>query len=159
MLIIRERTAFALKINSTSILFLTCLLLASDRDASVRTAYADCVLRLNPEAVSLSLQQTSDMSMVVADCLEGDPVSLAIFLVLHNETGDFTSTGTVRPLPCQPHLCLICVCVVQVLGWARGILKVWRKQQLIAGYWYTIDIPVAEHFSEFRSGSRVKLYT
>lgn len=115
---------------------LTCLLLAGDRDTSVRTAHTNGVLSLDPKAVSLALHQTSDVGVLIGHGLEGDPVSLALFLVLHDEAGDFTSTCAVRPLPCQPHLCLLCISVVQVLGWARRILKVSRKGQLIADYWW-----------------------
>lgn len=102
-------------------MFLTCLLLAGDRDAGVRTAHANGVLSLDPESVSLALLQTSDVGVVVADCLEGDPVSLAFFLVLHDKASDFTSACAVGPLPCQPHLGLVCISVVQVFGWARRI--------------------------------------
>lgn len=100
---------------------LTCLLLAGDRDASVRTAHTNGILSLDPKAVSLALLKTGDVGMVVAHGLESDPVSLAFFLVLYNEASDFTSTSAVRPLPCQPHLRFVCISVVQVLGWARRI--------------------------------------
>lgn len=102
-------------------MFLTCFLLAGDRDTGVRTAHTDGILRLNPEAISLALHQSGDVGVVVAHGLEGDPVSLAVFLVLHDEASDFTSTVAVGPLPCQPHLCLVCISMMQVFGWARRI--------------------------------------
>ncbi len=95
----RTAIAFALRNKSIRIMFLTCLLLAGDRDTSVRAAHTNGVLSLDPKAVSLALLQTGDMGMVVADRLEGDPVSLALFLVLHDEAGNFTSAGAVWPLP------------------------------------------------------------
>lgn len=102
-------------------MLLTCFLLTCDRDTGVGTAHANGVLSFDPEAVSLALLQTCDMGVIVAYGLEGDPVSLTLFLVLHNEASNFTSAGAVRPLPCQPNLCLICISMVQVLGWARRI--------------------------------------
>lgn len=102
-------------------MFPTCLLLAGDRDTGVRTANTNGVLGLDPETVSLALHKTGNVSVVVADRLEGYPVSLALFLVLHDEASDFTSACAVGPFPCQPHLCLFCISVVQVFWWARRI--------------------------------------
>jgi len=100
---------------------LTCLLLASDRDTGVRTAHTNSVLSFDPKAVSFALLQTCDMGVVIGHGLEGDPVSLALFLMLHNEACNFTSTSAIWPLPHQPHLCLVCISVVKVLGWARRV--------------------------------------
>lgn len=100
---------------------LTCLLLAGDRDTGVGTAHANGILGLDPEAVSLALLQVGDVSVVVADRLEGDPVRLAVFLVFYDKAGDFAATCSIGPLPRQPHVSLVCISVVQVLGWARGI--------------------------------------
>lgn len=102
-------------------MFHTCLFLTRDRDTGVRTAHTNGILCLDPEAVSFALLQTTNVGMVVADCLEGDPVSLAFFLVLHNKAGDFTSTCAVWPLPCQPHFRLVRISVVEVFGWARRV--------------------------------------
>lgn len=107
--------------NSMRIKFPTCLFLTGDGDTGVRTAHTNGVLSLDSEAVCLALLQSGDVDMVVADSLECDPVGLALFLVLNNKAGDFTSTGAVGPLPCQPHFCLVCISVVEVLGGARRI--------------------------------------
>lgn len=100
---------------------LTCLLLARDRDTGVGTAHTNGILGLDPEAVCLALLQVGDVGVVVADRLKGDPVCLAVFLVLHDKAGDFTAACSIGPLPSQPHFCLVCISMVQVLGWARRI--------------------------------------
>lgn len=100
---------------------LTCLLLAGDRNTCVGTAYTNGILSLDPEAVSLAFLQVSDVSVDVADCLKSDPVRLAFFLVFYDKASDFTSACAIGPLPLQPHLCLVCICVVQVFGWARRV--------------------------------------
>lgn len=102
-------------------MYLTCFLLTCDGDTGVRTTHTNGILSFDPEAVSLALHQACDMGVIVAHSLEGDPVSLTLFLVLHNKASNFTSPGAVRPLPCQPNLCLLCIGVVQVLGWPRRI--------------------------------------
>lgn len=100
---------------------LTCLLLAGDGDTGVRTAHTNGILCLDPKAVSFALLQIGDMGVIIAHSLKGDPISLTLFLILHNEASDFTSTSAVRPLPFQPDFCLLCISVVQVLGWTRRI--------------------------------------
>lgn len=103
------------------VLFLTSLLLARDGNTGVRTAHTNGVLSLDSIAVSLSLHEAADVGVVAADRFICDPVGLAVFLVLQNKASDFTSTCAVRPFPSQPHLGLVCVCVVEVFGWARRI--------------------------------------
>ena len=102
---------------------LTCLLLAHDGNTGIWTADSDCVLRLHPEAVCLALHKPGHMAVVVGNCLERDPVGLTVFLVLHDESSDVTSSCPVRPLPFQPHLRFVSISVVKVLWWPRGIWK------------------------------------
>ena len=102
---------------------LTCLLLAHDGNTGIWTADSDCVLRLHPEAVCLALHKPGHMAVVVGNCLERDPVGLTVFLVLHDESCDVTSSCPVRPLPFQPHLRFVSISVVKVLWWPRGIWK------------------------------------
>lgn len=103
------------------VLFLTSLLLARDGNTGIRATHSDGILSLDSIAVGLPLLQTGDVGVVVTDRFICDPVGLALFLVLQNKAGNLAPTRAVRPLPCQPHLRLVYICVVEVFGWARRI--------------------------------------
>lgn len=99
---------------------LTQFLLAEDRHGCIGSAEANGVLSSHSESVGLSFLQASHMTLRDADSFPFVPLPLSLFLILHQETCDLTSSIAVGPVPDQPYLSLVHVVMVQVFRRARG---------------------------------------
>lgn len=100
-------------------LYLTEFLLAENRNGGVGSAEANGVLSPHSEAVGLSFFQACDMAFRDTDGLPLVPLFLSLFLILHQEACDCTSSIAIRPVPDQPHFSLVHIFVVQVFGRTR----------------------------------------